>query len=339
MDKTDRSCRKRWIGPVVLLVLVVGLPVLIVAGRAVNARLKRARTAVARRSAEQMAQEARKLADALVPPAGWTREARTVEVALPGGERSGEIIYFRNPAGMEFVAVPAGEFTMGIKGGHGASWGPAHRVRITRPFLMGAHEVTRAQYEAVTGTLNYSYYGDPPVRGKAGGRYPAGGLKWEQADAFCRQLAETDGLPYRLPTEAEWEYAYRAGTTTRHYLGNRDPKGFMCIYYTTEGGPRNPVWRMHTEPVGSFPASALGLFDMGGNVWEWCSDWYAEDYYTESPTDDPQGPATGTVHAMRGGSWFSGRVPTRSAFRAPGEARATGLRVVLSADKLIRADP
>jgi len=242
---------------------------------------------------------------------------------------------------MEFVAVPAGEFTMGIRGG-GASRGPAHRVRITRPFLMGAHEVTRAQYEAVTGTINYSYYGDPPVRGEAGGRYPAGGLKWEQADAFCRTLAEADGLPYRLPTEAEWEYACRAGTTTRRYLGERDPKGFMCIYYTAEPGPRgprDPGRRMHTEPVGSFPANALGLFDMGGNVWEWCSDWYAEGYYAESATDDPHGPAKGSAHAMRGGSWSSGRVPTSSSFRASGKPSATGVRVVLPADRLIRADP
>jgi len=318
------------LGRIVLLVVVVLVAVLVAQDLwrdAAEARQDRE----SRQAAERAFEDARAAAEQAALPSGWSKQTRTALLALPLGETEAEVVYWKNTIGMEFVLIPAGRFLMGV-GRCDTGWGPQHWVRITRPFFLGAHEVTRQQYEQVTGKTAYTYYGYHPEG--SGDRYPMGKLDWEDAVAFCQRLSDLEGMAYRLPTEAEWEYACRAGTTSRHYLGNRDPKDLTCIYYKTKQGRLDQMVRYRTEPVGSFPANPFGLYDMVGNVWEWCRDWYDEAYYAASPTDDPPGPATGEQHVIRGGAWDSGRVCALSACRASGLDAVTpiGLRVVLPVD-------
>ncbi len=200
-----------------------------------------------------------------------------------------------NSIGMKFVQIPAGEFLMGCPAN--CPLGDPeeqfqHRVRITKPFFLGMHQVTQEQYERVVGA-------NPSVfKGK---NLPVEHLAWKDADRFCKLLSslseeQQDGRRYRLPTEAEWEYACRAGTTTRFNTGNRltSKQARFC--------PEELSVPCLTSPVGSYPPNAWGLFDMHGNVWEWTADWFAADYFRRSPKDDPQGPPMGTHHTLRGGS-------------------------------------
>lgn len=164
--------------------------------------------------------------------------------------------------------------------------------------------------------------------------YPVVCVSWNDGRAFGEWLTKRErdagrlpeGLVYRLPTEAEWEYAARAGTRTRFPAGD-DPATLhqSANIFDRETALRWPRWRAQagsgsdghafTAPVGSFAPNAFGLYDMVGNVWEWCADWYGEDYYAHSPVDDPQGPASGEVRVRRGGSWHSWPLYSRVAFR------------------------
>jgi formylglycine-generating enzyme required for sulfatase activity len=146
--------------------------------------------------------------------------------------------------------------------------------------------------------------------------------------AFCKWLSRKEGKTYRLPTEAEWEYACRAGTTTRYYSGD-DPETLAKVGNVADASAKAkfPRWTWtikandgyaFTAPVGKFKPNAFGLYDMHGNTWQWCSDWYGVDYYATSPTDDPTGPDSSddsSEHALRGGSWSDGASSTRSAVR------------------------
>ena len=207
-----------------------------------------------------------------------------------------------NSIGMKFVLVPAGEFTMGLPDQNHKKVPPAeyppHRVHVTRPFLVGAYEVTQAEYRKVTG-LSPSWRtatggGASEVTGQDAARYPVEQVSWNDAAEFIRLLStapaeRSAGRSYRLPTEAEWEYACRAGRKAPHVaapLPNRD-------------APATKV-----RPVGSYGANEFGLFDMRENVWEWCSDWFGVGYYRQSPSEDPQGPATGIVKVVRGRDWI-----------------------------------
>jgi formylglycine-generating enzyme required for sulfatase activity len=193
-----------------------------------------------------------------------------------------------------FVRIDAGEFMMGSENGD-ADEKPVHRVRISRPFEMGKFEVTQAQWEAVTGS-NPSYF--------KGAKLPVENVSWEDARQFIEKLnAQNDGYFYRLPTEAEWEYACRAGSTG-DYAGNLDA---MAWYGDISGAK--------THPVGQKQPNAWGLYDMHGNVWEWCQDWYSANYYAQSPGADPQGPASGSARVTRGGGWNFSAVGCRSASR------------------------
>jgi formylglycine-generating enzyme required for sulfatase activity len=156
-------------------------------------------------------------------------------------------------------------------------------VRITKGFEMGKYEVTQAQWEAVMGSNPSEFKGaDRPVEQ----------VSWEDAQQFLSRLnARGDGYRYRLPTEAEWEYAARAGTTGKYY-GELDE---IAWYKGNFGG--------QTHPVGQKKPNAWGLHDMLGNVWEWCWDWYDVNYYGNSPEADPRGPASGQALSLRGGSW------------------------------------
>jgi formylglycine-generating enzyme required for sulfatase activity len=182
----------------------------------------------------------------------------------------------------EFVPVPAGEFMMGSNSG-GSDEKPRHRVRITKRFEMGKFEVTQAQWKAAMGAN--------PSNFKVDDR-PVETVSWNDAQEFLKRLnAMNDGYRYRLPTEAEWEYAARAGSAA-DTVADLD----AVAWYSGNSG-------RETHPVGRKRANAWGLYDMLGNVWEWCADWYGENYYSSSPVDDPQGPASGSMHVLRGGSW------------------------------------
>ena len=150
-------------------------------------------------------------------------------------------------------------------------------------------------------------------------------VSWNDALEYCKWLSKKEGKIYRLPTEAEWEYACRAGTTTRYYSGD-DPETLAKVGNAADAASKAkfPNGRytikandgyVFTAPVGKFKANAFGLYDMHGNAWEWCADWYGADYYAKSPVDDPIGPASGDGHVLRGGSWGSGAHGARSAER------------------------
>jgi formylglycine-generating enzyme required for sulfatase activity len=200
---------------------------------------------------------------------------------------------------MKLVCIPPGEFMMGSPSDEllrKSNEGPQHRVRITNDFYIGSTEVTQAQYAAIMETNPSHFKGeDNPVET----------VSWNNAVEFCRKLSEMEGKKYRLPTEAEWEYACRAGTTTPFYTGETIDTS-QANYNGREvyGNGTKGVFRRGTIAVGGFPPNAFGLYDMHGNVWEWCQDWYASNYYSTSPATDPQGPSTGDHRVLRGGCWI-----------------------------------
>ncbi len=187
---------------------------------------------------------------------------------------------------MEFVKIPAGSFRMGCSAGDGEcnqEEKPSHKVLITRPFEIGKYQVTQAEYEAVVRT-NPSFHQGPSL--------PVEGVSWDDAQLFCDALnTKRDGYHYRLPSEAEWEYAARAGNDTCRY----GPLSEVAWFHDNSEGA--------THPVGKKKPNAFGLYDTLGNVWEWVQDWYAVDYYGHSPESDPKGPESGEFRVARGGSW------------------------------------
>ncbi|HQQ53680.1 MAG TPA: formylglycine-generating enzyme family protein [Ottowia sp.] len=309
------------------------------------------------------------------PPAVAAPPAPAV-VQAPALPQADSGAAFTDRLGMRFVRVPAGEFMMGSAESpqalakafpHAerrrltdlADEQPVHRVRLTRDFWLGAHEVTVGQFRQFVQASGYvpesvrdgsgAYGFNPrydPSRTQRGdlfeGRdpryswqnpgfaqtdaHPVVNVTWNDAVAMARWLSEREGVTYRLPTEAEWEYAARAGSRTR-YPGGDDPQVLLrsANTFDRETALRWPRWRdqaghgsdghAFTAPVGSYAPNAFGLYDMIGNVWEWCADWYAEDYYRRSPTDDPAGPASGKVRVRRGGSWHTWPLYARVAFR------------------------
>ncbi len=206
----------------------------------------------------------------------------------------------RNSIGMELVLIPAGEFRMGAEDGNDDEK-PVHLVRISRPFYLGKYAVTQAQWEAVMGENRSHFTGDPSR--------PVERVSWTDVQEFLRRLGEKDGgKPYRLPTEAEWEYAARAGAATSYCFGKESSQlGEYAWYEENTGGT--------THPVGKLKPNAWGLYDVHGNVWEWVQDWYDAAYYQRSPVEDPRGPEQGQYRVVRGGSWsnepWDGRVSVR----------------------------
>jgi len=274
---------------------------------------------------------------------------------------------------MKLVKIPAGKFLMGSD--------PAQRFRvpddreyprrevtISRDFYLGTCEVTRGQFAAfvrATGYLTqaeregWTFAWNGHVWDKVDGaswkkvgfpqtdEHPVICIAFDDAIAFCRWLGKKTGRKILLPTEAQWEYAARAGTTTAFPWGDEweDGNGWANAADET-ARQRFPGWRtfswadghVFTAPVGTYRANAFGLYDMTGNVWEWTGDWYDKDYYRRAPNVDPQGPANGSQRVIRGGSWLSSPPRCRSAGRLPCELRGTycdgivGFRIVIDAD-------
>jgi formylglycine-generating enzyme required for sulfatase activity len=228
-----------------------------------------------------------------------------------------------NSIGMKLMLIPAGEFQMGSPDSDNdasADEKPQHRVRITRPFYLGVTEVTQGQYRAITG--------ENPSHFKGSDDLPVEQVSWNDAIAFCNKLSEREGLKpyyqsggaqsggdgYRLPTEAEWEYACRAGATTRFCSGDADASlGEYAWFYANSGNKTHPVGQKHPN--------VWGLYDMHGNVYEWCGDGYAADYDRGSPDADPRGSLQAADRVDRGGCWGSVPQVCRAANRyglAPG---------------------
>lgn len=231
----------------------------------------------------------------------------------------------KNALVMKLVLIPAGEFEMGsplIPKGRVDYEGPPHRVRITKPYYLGATEVTQAQWQAVMGTEPWKRW--EGRRLKEGADYPATNMSWEDAAGFCERLSIKESKTYRLPTEAEWEYACRGGTTTLYWNGD-DPEELAKVANVADASAKRKFlnWPAITAddghtfyaPVGSYRENAFGLYDMHGNVWEWCADWFGRTYYAESRQDDPQGPSTGGYRVKRGGCWNTGPQFVRSTVR------------------------
>ncbi|MFN0196589.1 MAG: SUMF1/EgtB/PvdO family nonheme iron enzyme [Planctomycetaceae bacterium] len=286
-----------------------------------------------------------------------------------------------NSLGMKLVLIPAGEFEMGshedaltllkrfpeakpddIEGEF-----PVHKVRITQPFYLGQHEVTLGQFLKFYHAAKYKVECERDGKGGWGWtgetfeqrknyrpwswgfeeqtmNHPVVNVTWNDANAFCNWLSEKEGHEYRLPTEAQWEYACRAGSTTRFYFGNDveelvqysnladqankqiwpDPNTLTVGKYedgklisTTMPFPfvsENDGYGF-TAPVGRFKPNPFSLYDMHGNVSEWCRDWYGRDYYAKSAADDPQGSSSGDFRVLRGGSWYGNPQGSRSAIR------------------------
>ena len=204
-------------------------------------------------------------------------------------------------AGMEFIFVKGDCFDMGDTFGDGGTdEKPVHQVCVN-DFFLGVYEVTQAQWERVMGN-NPSYF-------KKGGNYPVEQVSWNDVQDFIGRLNRQNGKRYRLPTEAEWEYAARSGGKREWYAGtSRENELKDYAWYTGNSGGS-------THPVGQKKPNGLGLFDMSGNVWEWCADWYDSNYYGNSPKNNPTGPNSGQYHMLRGGSWFSVPWNLRTAYR------------------------
>ena len=237
-----------------------------------------------------------------------------------------------NSIGMKLVYIPAGSFAMGSSNSsyqrdrRFSNEYPQHQVHISKGFWMGQTEVTQGQYEFVMKAQPWS--GEKSVQEDANN--PAVYVSWNDAVEFCRKLSQQEGRTYRLPTEAEWEYACRAGTTTRFSFGDSYSSLGDYAWYRSN---TYSVGQAYAHPVRQKKPNPWGLYDMHGNVSEWCSDHYGEEYYSNSPSVDPNGPRSGTRRSLRGGYWGETWLYLRSSDRrwsVPERRwRSYGFRVVL----------
>lgn len=252
-----------------------------------------------------------------------------------------------NTLGMSFARVEPGEFVMGAPQDDPAVQAdeqPQHPVRITRPYLIAVQEVTIGQYAEFVKESGHTSDGFGFALDRAKGKFvrakennwkttgfdltddhPVVNVSWDDAVAFCNWLSKQEGVVYRLPTEAEWEFACRAGTKTRYFTGDDEASmldfanvadlAFAEMFGVDRGVEKSDGYGF-TAPVSSFKPNALGLFDMHGNVWEWCSDYFSPTYFKDSPATDPQGPVEGEERSVRGGSWAGAPSHARSSDRS-----------------------
>jgi formylglycine-generating enzyme required for sulfatase activity len=273
-----------------------------------------------------------------------------------------------NSIGMTMVWIPPGEFLMGsprYEEGRDEDE-TQHKVRITKPWRLSAHEVTVGQFRCFVAETGYRTEAENRPRGEfirmektnrlefktnctwrdpgfpQTDAHPVVFVSWDDAAAFCRWLSRREGADYRLPTEAEWEYACRAATTTRFWAGNADTSWFQTAHLVRlipngRGGyDPGPMPRCYTAPVGSYEANPFGLYDTHGNVWEWCADWYDPQYYQRSPAEDPAGPCSGESRVRRGGGFETcgryARSANRHGARPSHCSMATGFRAARSGE-------
>jgi len=258
---------------------------------------------------------------ALRVPEGFKAKAGTAAEPYTKTGWAKEIVH--EATGIELVFIPAGKFLMGSPAGEAQRDNDEtqHEVTISKPFYMGKYEVTQGQWQAVMGS-NPSYF-------KGGDRLPVETVSWDDCQEFLRKA----GTGLRLPTEAEWEYACRAGTRTPFNMGetiSTDQANYEGNF--VYGSGRKGEYREKTVEVGSFAPNAWGLYDMHGNVWEWCADWYGA--YPGGAATDPTGAGSGQGRVLRGGSWYDVPWYCRSAFRGGLKPDARdlnfGFRVVVS---------
>jgi len=239
---------------------------------------------------------------------------------------AGGVYAQQNAAPGGFVRIQGGTFTMGSPANEPRRFdyeGPQHQVTVNS-FYMGKYEVTQKEYQEVMGTNPSDFKGD---------KLPVENVSWYDAIEYCNKRSQKEGLTpaytingdnvtwnrnangYRLPTEAEWEYACRAGTTTPFSTGNNITTS-QANYdgdYPYNNNAKG-TYREKTTPVGSFASNAWGLYDMHGNVWEWCWDWFGS--YSSGTQTDPQGASSGADRVMRGGGWYNDSQYVRSAYRS-----------------------
>ena len=209
--------------------------------------------------------------------------------------------HFTNSLGMKFVWIPPGSFMMGSpkeEKGRFDYESPQHKVTLTKGFYMGVHPVTQEQWQEVMG--------NNPSRFKYEKNLPVEEVSWDDCQEFIKNLREKDKKLYRLPTEAEREYSARAGTKTAYYFGDDSSMLGQYAWFLDNSEKK-------THPVGQKKPNQWGLYDMHGNVWQWCQDWYGE--YPQKDVVDPQGPDKGKLRVQRGGSWFTSPAGCRSAYR------------------------
>lgn len=218
--------------------------------------------------------------------------------------------YFVNSIGMEFKLLTPGTFIMGSLDGNEDEM-PVHKITISKPFHMGIFEVTQKQWEQIMGRNPSKFKGST---------HPVENISWNEVQKFIKKLSEKEGVRYRLPTEAEWEYACRAGTKTRYYWGDEFNEAYAWYIENSD---------MKTHPVGLKKPNAWGLYDMSGNVWEWCLDRY-DEYSTERLLDPEK--SEGNRRIGRGGGWNSSKDACRSSNRGSNHSfrsfDALGFRVV-----------
>lgn len=225
---------------------------------------------------------------------------------------------FTNSFGMEFILIPAGAFTMGdVFEGAFDNESPLHRVKISQPFYLGKYAVTQEQWAVVMGKNPSKFKGR---------NNPVETVSWDEVQTFIQGLNEQEGAnKYRLPTEAEWEYAARVGTTGAYSFGD-DADQLEQYAWSRDNSGRQ------THPVGQKKSNSWGLYDMHGNVWEWMQDWYGA--YSQGAVTDPIGPSEGEFRVVRGGSWFDSARLLRSAGRNIGapdyRSEFIGFRLALS---------
>jgi len=268
-----------------------------------------------------------------------------------GGDTVPAAKEIKNSVGIKLVYIPPGKFTMGspeTEPGRDAQETP-HEVELTKGFYMSAYEVTVGQFKQFVAETKFQTDGERDGKGAYGineagkieemharftwrspgfeqtDEHAVVDVSWSDAKAFCKWLSEKEKKTYRLPTEAEWEYASRAGTKTAYSFGN-DPEDLAEFGNVADATARAkyPGWTIgikakdgyvFTAPVGQFKASGFGLCDMHGNVWEWCEDWYVPNSYPKEKQIDPTGPASGNARVQRGGGWSSDAKRARSAAR------------------------
>jgi formylglycine-generating enzyme required for sulfatase activity/acetyl esterase/lipase len=266
----------------------------------------------------------------------------------------GVAVEVENSIGMKLRLIPPGQFVMGSPSGEPGREkheGPQHEVVLTRPFYMGVHDVTVGQFKAFVKETGYrteaetdggndhlfpdgSWRWDAQSSWRNPGfeqtdAHPVVLVSWNDARAFCRWLSEKEGRRYTLPTEAQWEYACRAGSQSKFYFGDDDARLVEYAWYSANSGGK-------TQPVGQKKPNAWGLHDMHGNVHQWIADWYEAGYYDRAPKENPPGPRHGPVPLRRGGSWHEGAQCCRAAYRRGVPGNSSSNRVAMVGFRIVQ---